>query len=262
MVLSADSTLTLRSAVPALQRYTIRDLNTGQLYALNNDASLHSSGNIDVGGPERVTDLISGQELSLDEFEAALGLSAVLDVSMHGKSMHAGWGCQLLLMQLTIEPTQLSFECGGAAWGSMQFLIQACLEAAAPAVAATSLMHAVQGSSGCVPAQGVSLVGCRRPGGDRGCGRRAAGALSDDSAGGHASTSSEPAGISTGAGAAGRDGKAKAGAWLRQRFFSRLQASSGHESDDSDATSRASSSNDLQVKGLGRPARVEVAVGQ
>ena len=77
------------------------------------------------------------------------------------------------------------------------------------------------------------------------------GALSDESAGGHASTSSEPAGISTGAGAAGRDGKAKAGAWLRQRFFSRLQASSGHESDDSDATSRASSSNDLQVKGLG-----------
>ena len=91
---------------------------------------------------------------------------------------------------------------------------------------------------------------------------QSAGALSDNSAGGHASTSSEPAGTSTGAGTAGRDGKAKAGAWLRQRFFSRLQASSGHESDDSDATSRASSSNDLQVKGLDLPARVEVAVGR
>lgn len=89
---------------------------------------------------------------------------------------------------------------------------------------------------------------------------QSAGALSDDSAGAPASTSSEPAGTSTGANAAGRDGKAKAGAWLRQRLFSRLQASSGHESDDSDATSRASSSNDLQVEGLGLPALVEVAV--
>lgn len=83
----------LHPALPALQRYTIRDLNTGQLYALNNDASPHSSGNIDVGGPERVTDLISGQELSLDEFEAALGLSAVLDVSMHAE---ASTGCVIV----------------------------------------------------------------------------------------------------------------------------------------------------------------------
>ena len=95
--MSPSSTLTQHPAPPALQRYTIRDLNTGQLYALNNDASPHSSGNIDAGGPERVTDLISGQELSLDEFEAALGLSAVLDVSMHAKSstecviVAAGW---------------------------------------------------------------------------------------------------------------------------------------------------------------------------
>ena len=91
---------------------------------------------------------------------------------------------------------------------------------------------------------------------------QSAGVLSDDSAVRPASTSSEPAGAGTGAGAAGRDGKAKAGAWLRQRFFSRLQASSGHESDDSDATSRASSSNDLQVKGLRLSARAEGAVGR
>ena len=64
-----------------MQRYTIRDLNTGQLYVLDGDASSASP-----DGPEspaaagRVTDVIQGRQLSLDEFEQLLGLNAVLEV--------------------------------------------------------------------------------------------------------------------------------------------------------------------------------------
>lgn len=64
-----------------VQRYTIRDLNTGQLYVLDGDQDSASP-----DGPEspaaagRVTDVIQGRQLSLDEFEQLLGLNAVLEV--------------------------------------------------------------------------------------------------------------------------------------------------------------------------------------
>lgn len=63
-----------------MQRYTIRDLNTGQLYVLDGDEGIASPD--DPGSPAsgRVTDIIQGRQLSLDEFEQLLGLNAVLEV--------------------------------------------------------------------------------------------------------------------------------------------------------------------------------------
>ncbi|KAL3134692.1 hypothetical protein ABBQ32_007697 [Trebouxia sp. C0010 RCD-2024] len=64
------------------KRYTIRDLNTGQLYVLDGDQDSASP-----DGPEspaaagRVTDVIQGRQLSLDEFEQLLGLNAVLEAA-------------------------------------------------------------------------------------------------------------------------------------------------------------------------------------
>lgn len=64
----------------AMQRYTIRDLNTGQLYVLDGDEGIASPD--DPGSPASgiVTDIIQGRQLSLDEFEQLLGLNAVLEV--------------------------------------------------------------------------------------------------------------------------------------------------------------------------------------
>ena len=73
-----------------VQRFTIRDLSTGQLYVLSGEGSPHTSGSLDISSAERVTDVITGKELSLDEFEQALGLNAVLDVSTFVSHAHCG----------------------------------------------------------------------------------------------------------------------------------------------------------------------------
>ncbi|KAK9818208.1 hypothetical protein WJX72_008854 [[Myrmecia] bisecta] len=54
------------------KRFTIRDLNTGQL-----DSPAPGS----PASPGRVTEVTSGQELSLEEFEQALGLNSVLEAA-------------------------------------------------------------------------------------------------------------------------------------------------------------------------------------
>ena len=64
----------------ALQRYTIRDLNTGQLYVLDGDEGPASPYDPASPASSRVTDVIQGRQLSLDEFEQLLGLNAVLEV--------------------------------------------------------------------------------------------------------------------------------------------------------------------------------------
>jgi hypothetical protein len=63
-----------------MQRYTIRDLNTGQLYVLDGDDGAMSPGDPTSPASGRVTDIIQGRQLSLDEFEQVLGLNAVLEV--------------------------------------------------------------------------------------------------------------------------------------------------------------------------------------
>ena len=69
------------SAFPeTLQRYTIRDLNTGQLYVLDGDDGAMSPDDPTSPASGRVTDIIQGRQLSLDEFEQVLGLNAVLEV--------------------------------------------------------------------------------------------------------------------------------------------------------------------------------------
>ncbi len=65
-----------------LQRYTIRDLNTGQLYVLDGDDGTLSPDDPASPASGRVTDIIQGRQLSLDEFEQVLGLNAVLEVCM------------------------------------------------------------------------------------------------------------------------------------------------------------------------------------
>ena len=63
-----------------MQRYTIRDLNTGQLYVLDGDEGIASPDDPASPTSGTVTDIIQGRQLSLDEFEQLLGLNAVLEV--------------------------------------------------------------------------------------------------------------------------------------------------------------------------------------
>ncbi|KAL0043328.1 hypothetical protein WJX79_001633 [Trebouxia sp. C0005] len=63
------------------KRYTIRDLNTGQLYVLDGDDGPTSPDDPTSPASGRVTDIIQGKQLSLDEFEQVLGLNAVLEAA-------------------------------------------------------------------------------------------------------------------------------------------------------------------------------------
>ncbi|DBA73535.1 TPA: WD repeat-containing protein 44, variant 3 [Trebouxia sp. C0004] len=63
------------------KRYTIRDLNTGQLYVLDGDDGPTSPDDPTSPASGRVTDIIQGRQLSLDEFEQVLGLNAVLEAA-------------------------------------------------------------------------------------------------------------------------------------------------------------------------------------
>lgn len=65
-----------------MQRYTIRDLNTGQLYVLDGDEGVASPDDAVSPASGTVTDIIQGRQLSLDEFEQLLGLNAVLEVTL------------------------------------------------------------------------------------------------------------------------------------------------------------------------------------
>ena len=65
-----------------MQRYTIRDLNTGQLYVLDGDEGIACPDDPASPVSGTVTDIIQGRQLSLDEFEQLLGLNAVLEVSL------------------------------------------------------------------------------------------------------------------------------------------------------------------------------------
>lgn len=54
----------------ATQKYTIRDLNTGQMFALNPISDPNSP----EAAAHPITDFVSGKQLSLEEFDLALGL--------------------------------------------------------------------------------------------------------------------------------------------------------------------------------------------
>ena len=71
-----------KQATAGLQRYTIRDLNTGQLYVLDGDEGPLSPDDPASPASGTVTDIIQGRQLSLDEFEQVLGLNAVLEVRL------------------------------------------------------------------------------------------------------------------------------------------------------------------------------------
>ena len=55
-----------------LQRFMIRDLNTGQFYMISDD---DGGGSAKTSG--KITDIVGGRELSMDEFQRNLGLEAL-----------------------------------------------------------------------------------------------------------------------------------------------------------------------------------------
>lgn len=66
------------------QKYTIRDLNTGQLFVVDAEPSAAPEAPSDPGSPKvvskLVTDVSSGREMSMEEFDRALGLHTALEV--------------------------------------------------------------------------------------------------------------------------------------------------------------------------------------
>ena len=78
-----------------MQRYTIRDLNTGQLYVLDGDDGIVSPDGPASPASGTVTDIIQGRQLSLDEFEQLLGLNAVLEVNPTASTLTLTLGQQM-----------------------------------------------------------------------------------------------------------------------------------------------------------------------
>ena len=72
------------TCVVCLQKYTIRDLNTGQLFVVDAEPAAPSEVLSEPGSPktasELVTDVSSGREMSMEEFDRALGLHTALEV--------------------------------------------------------------------------------------------------------------------------------------------------------------------------------------
>jgi hypothetical protein len=70
--------------LPCAQKYTIRDLTTGQLFVVDADAAAPSEASPEPGSPNAtsklVTEVSSGKEMSLEEFDRALGLHTALEV--------------------------------------------------------------------------------------------------------------------------------------------------------------------------------------
>ena len=72
-----------------LQKYTIRDLTTGQLFVVDAepDAAIEALAAAPPGSPKAaattglVTEISSGREMSLQQFDRALGLHTALEVS-------------------------------------------------------------------------------------------------------------------------------------------------------------------------------------
>jgi len=66
------------------QKYTIRDLNTGQLFVVDAEPNAASEALSEPGSPTHasklVTEISSGKEMSMEEFDRALGLHTALEV--------------------------------------------------------------------------------------------------------------------------------------------------------------------------------------
>ena len=72
----------ISACLVALQKDTIRDLSTGQLFALNKSAELNQVDNGTEGSSHHYTDFTSGKQLSLDEFDIALGIKQKVSTSL------------------------------------------------------------------------------------------------------------------------------------------------------------------------------------
>ena len=64
----------MNSCIPSVQKDTIRDLNTGQLFALSDTPPSSTGGNGAAEKGHQFTDFASGKQLSLEEFDIALGI--------------------------------------------------------------------------------------------------------------------------------------------------------------------------------------------
>ncbi|CAL8464569.1 g4104 [Coccomyxa elongata] len=72
-------------AINVLKKYTIRDLNTGQLFVVDAEPSAAPEARSEPGSPKvvskLVTDVSSGREMSMEEFDRALGLHTALEAA-------------------------------------------------------------------------------------------------------------------------------------------------------------------------------------
>ena len=81
-----------------MQKYTIRDLNTGQLFVVDAEPTTAPEARSEPGSPKvvskLVTDVSSGREMSMEEFDRALGLHTALEV----RSCQSDNVCKCLLV--------------------------------------------------------------------------------------------------------------------------------------------------------------------
>lgn len=77
------------------QKYTIRDLNTGQLFALCKERSNEHGNAEDENAPEQVTDFASGKQLSLEEFDFALGLRRKVPMQLQTLTSYTSFTVQV-----------------------------------------------------------------------------------------------------------------------------------------------------------------------
>lgn len=93
----------LQQLLHMLQKYTIRDLNTGQLFVVDAepDAAIEALAAAPPGSPKAaaatglVTEISSGREMSLEEFDRALGLHSALEVwNSTCSPSNDGTGCE------------------------------------------------------------------------------------------------------------------------------------------------------------------------
>ena len=71
--------------VTAVQKYTIRNMDTGEVYVLDGDDPPVTEG-MSRSGSQGVTDVMSGNKMTFDELDQALGLQKTIAVRIHQPS--------------------------------------------------------------------------------------------------------------------------------------------------------------------------------
>lgn len=92
----------LRPMSVALQRNTIRDLNTGHVYLLDTEEDI-----TDLPSHSGYTDVVSGTKMSADEFDRALGLASYIGVKSWPQFAVLRHACHLFMQHTCIQDRTL-----------------------------------------------------------------------------------------------------------------------------------------------------------